>query len=292
MASAVAGSFTNILARVALNDADLSAFETHRSRVESSLHGSFDLSKVVRVGSYARGSAIRFRSDLDLFIVLRRRETEWGDQYVLPSTILNRLREALRGTFPQSSLGRDGQAVVVEFSDNRRIDVVPARFENALDNGWPLYRIPSGADEWIATSPELHNKYIADGDARSGGKLKSVVRLLKYWRQCRNPELPLSAFHLELLLAKEGTCNGGRSLAACVADALILLERRACRALQDPCGVSGYIPAAATESKLERLLAAVGASAASARDALYYEAFGNLRETRRRWSAVFNNYFP
>lgn len=290
--STIAQSFNAILAHIALTDADVTAFEVHKSRIESSLHGSFAVAKIVRIGSYARGSAIRFRSDLDLLALLRRNEVDWGGQIVLPSTLLNRAREALRGTFPGTALGRDGQAVVVEFSDNRRIDVVPAWFDEALESGWPLYRIPSGSDGWLATSPELHGKYIAEGDTKAGGKLKSVVRILKYWKQCRDPELPLSAFHLELLLAKEGTCNGARSLAACVADALSLLERRECRALQDPCGISGYVPAASTDAKVDRLLAAVHGSATRARDAVQYEALGMSDEARRLWGIVFNNYFP
>lgn len=291
--STIAQSFNSILAHVAFTDPDVAAFETHKSRIESSLHGSFAIAKIVRIGSYARGSAIRFRSDLDLLALLRRREeVDWGGQPVLPSTILNRVRDALRGTFPGTALGRDGQAVVVEFSDHRRIDVVPAWFDDALDNGWPLYRIPSGSEEWLATSPELHGKYIADGDAKAGGKLKSVVQILKYWRQCREPELPMSAFHAELLLAKEGTCNGARSLAACVADALSLLERRHCRALQDPCGISGYVPAAGTEAKVDRLFAAVHGSATRARDAVQYETLGMADEARRMWGIIFNNCFP
>jgi hypothetical protein len=288
----VAESFAGILAGVTLAEPDISAFETHRARIESSLRSSFNLSKVVCVGSYARGSAIRLFSDLDLFVVLRRRETDWGGRLVLPNTILTRLRTALQGTFPQSFIGRDGQAVVIKFSDGREVDVVPARFDDALESGWPLYRIPSDVDHWLATSPELHNKYIAEGNERAGGKLKSVVRILKYWKVCRVPQLPLNAFHLELLLAKHGTCNGGRTLAQCVADALSLVQQRSGRALQDPCSISGNISAAATNSKVDRLVAAVCASAGRAQEAVRCESFGNIGEALRLWGLVFNGRFP
>ncbi len=289
--SPIAASFTKLLAQTVLTEVDHRAYRTHQSRVESSLGSAFAISKVERIGSYARGSAIRNHSDLDLLVVVRKGSLTRGGSIVSPNTLLNNVRTALRRTFPRTLSGRDGQAVVVAFADGRSIDVVPGRWVDALDNGWPCYQIPDG-DSWLDTAPSLHNKHIGDGDYAAGGKLKSVVRLLKHWKTSRKPALPLSAFHLELLLADYGICNGARSLASCVADTLSLLEERACRPVPDPCGVSGLISAAGSDAKRARLLASVQVSAAWARDAVFLEQLCAYGQARARWTQVFNGAFP
>lgn len=292
--SPIASSFARILSQTALTDVDHAAYKTHQDRVERSLRGAFEVSKVEPIGSYARGSAIRGRSDLDLLAVIRKESMSWGGSIISSSRLLTNVRAALRKTFPTTELGRDGQAVVVAFADGRSIDVVPGRWEGPISatNGWPLYRIPDGGDGWLLTAPSYHGKYIGDGDDAAGGKLKSVVRILKYWKGSRSPELPLSAFHLELLFAQMGTCNGAKTLASCVADTFVLLDQRGCRALQDPCGISGLIQAAATDAKRERLLTNVRMSSAWAQDAVFKESLGLYAEARKSWDSVFNGSFP
>lgn len=288
----IASAFARINADNSLTQADRDAFEKHRAGIQASIKKSFEISKFEVIGSYARDSTLRGSSDLDLFTVVRKEDITWGDSTVAPVTLMNRVRDALRVTYPTTNIGRDGQAVVVEFADGKSVDVVPAWWVKGKDNGWPLYRIPANSTDWIETSPGLHNKYINDGDSSSGGQMKSVVRILKYWRRCRSPALPLSGFHLELLLAQEGTCNGARTYAQCVADALDLLARRNCRALRDPCGISGNVSAAGTEAKLATLDAAIQQSATRAKEAVAYESIGKIDQAMERWQLVFNGRFP
>lgn len=292
LTSPIGASFAKILAATALQQTDHAAFAKHEAGIRSSLEASFAISKFVRIGSYERGSAVRGNSDLDLLAVLTRDEVTWAGAVVDPGTLLDRVRRALKTTFWNTALGRDGQAVVVDFADGRSVDVVPAWYAGPISpsNGWPLYYIPSGTD-WLPTAPDFQNSYITNGDAAAGGKLKSVMRILKYWKRARSEDLPLGGFHLELLLTKERTCCGARTIASCVADAFELLANRECRALQDPCGVSGYVRAAASDAKRARLAQAVGVSANWARDAVYYEAVGNIARARYYWSLVFNGAF-
>jgi hypothetical protein len=239
-----------------------------------------------------RGCTIKGHSDLDLLVNFRNTEATWGDALVKPTSLLDRVRKALMKTFPNTVLGRDGQALVIDFADGRSVDVVPAIWRKHVPEKGPLYWIPGADDQWLETVPHAQNKYINDGDAASGGQLKSVVRILKYWRHCRTPSLALSGFHLELLLTQDGTCNGAKTHAQCVADAFELLAKRRCRALQDPCGVSGLISAAGTSAKLTALDAAVQLSATRARDAVQYEQKGDFTNARDRWELVFNGGFP
>jgi signal transduction histidine kinase len=49
-------------------------------------------------------------------------------------------------------------------------------------------------------------KYIREADVRSGGKLRHVAQLMKHWRECRSPRVPLSSFHIEMLLVSARNC--------------------------------------------------------------------------------------
>jgi hypothetical protein len=80
----------------------------------------------------------------------------------------------------------------------------------------PLYYIPYGNGWWRLTSPEIHNGYIALMNQESGGKLRAVAQLFKFWRVCRELAIPISSFHIEMVLASEGICNGVKSYAECM----------------------------------------------------------------------------
>ena len=144
----------------------------------------------------------------------------------------------------------------------------------------------------MKTSPELHNAYIKQEDAASGGKIRGTARLLKFWRECRNPRVPLSSFHIEMVLASTGICKGIKSYADCVTEVLQNLAARDCRAMQDPYGISGYIPAVESESQRESALVSVRYSRDHAKDALQADRWNDLNEARRQWDIVFNTKFP
>ncbi len=226
-------------------------------------------------------------------LVLKVSEIRWGGSLKSSSTVLSEVRNQLRGRFYRTEVGRDGQAVVVDFADGggeHPVDVVPAFFVKV--EKFPVFCIPDGEGRWIETSPQAHGKYIAQGDASCAGKLKRVAKLIKYWRVCRLAQIPLNSFHLELLLAQEGTCIGVKTYGQCLAQAFQLLASRNCRALQDPIGISGWIKAANTEAKQGQVQAAVQDSAIHALRALVAEQAGQTEEAIHQWDMVFNGKFP
>lgn len=288
----IADSFFDILARCDFTDADRAALATHRREIETRLKNTLEVSKIEMIGSYARASAIRQTSDIDLLVVLRNIEWQWGGSRKSSSTVLNRVREQLLSRYPNTAVGRDGQAIVVTFSDGKSVDVVPSGWVRAQSDGWPLYIIPDGGGDWRETAPDSHGRYIADADARSGGKLKNVARIFKYWKACRVDPVPVSSFHVELLMAAEGLCGVGSSYADCFATWLQRLARRECRALPDPLGISGLVPACGTDAKRATALRTVTASADRASAAVAAGRNGNATEARRLWNLVFNDRFP
>lgn len=257
--------------------------------MKSRLNKSFDLKKLTRIGSHSRGTAIRTFSDVDFMALLARNEAKWGGKVINSSTFLNRMRDDLIDRFPQTTIRRDLQAVVIEFSDGQHaMDVVPAIFSRFMPKIGPVYLIPDGYDEWIETSPEIHNKFIMQANEHSSSKLIRVIQLLKWWSACRTSRIPIQSFHIEMLLATAKICFGIASYAQCLHDAFKLLTERECRGLRDPLGISGVIYAAKTDAQWEEINNAVNYAFEHAKKALYAEAWKNYEEANRQWNIVFN----
>lgn len=264
----------------------------HIYTVKNRLTATFNIRKFPVAGSYGRETFIHGGSDADLFAVISRKDFKWGDELVTSRTALERIRTELLKRYPNTDVYTDVQAVVVPFSQGASVDVVPAVFEGMLPNNWPMYHIPDGAGGWMPACPELHNKFIREADNRSTGKLRRVAQLIKFWRECRSPRIPLSSFHIEMLLAHSGICTGVKSYAACVTETLQLLAERECRGLQDPLGVSGNIRAFNTETQRQNFLASIRYSRDHAKDACLADYAGNTNEAWRQWDIVFNYSFP
>jgi hypothetical protein len=286
-------SFQSLIVRITPLQSELDNANGHADSIRARLQSSFKLKKFVIVGSHSRETAIRRYSDVDHFAVFSRDEFRWGNEYKSSNTVLNSIRDDLAQRFKQTPVHRDGPAVVASFGQgNYSVDVVPAMFWEMNKDNWPIYYIPDGNGGWIPTSPELHNKYIRDADQRSRGKLKWTSQLVKFWRECRFPRIPIASFHLDLLLASQKVCEGVKSYAQCLTDAFRLLSTRDCRALQDPLGVSNLVNAVKTDSQLEAAKQAVVHAYDHAARALEAERHGKTQEARRQWNIVFNDKFP
>jgi len=234
-------------------------------------------------------------------LILNVQEVRWGDGWMSSDTVLKNVREHLQGRYTTTEIERDGEAIVVNFADGSYpVDIVPAvyahsepvSFNGAEIKKYPVFKIPDGEGGWMFTSPLAHAQYLQIQNRRSGGKLYNVVRLLKFWRSCRSPRIPLNSFHVELLLASQATCIGAKSYGQCVYEAFAELNRRECRALQDPIGISGMVKAAGTDAKKERVQDAVYFSLQHAASALDAEDDGDTVEALRQWDIVFNYQFP
>jgi hypothetical protein len=289
----IATRFSRLIRTIQPTAHDLSVYQRHEKTVRRKLETVFRTNRVIRIGSYSRGTSIRAVSDIDLMLLLSRDEVRWGGQIKSSSTVLNNVRLKLSDRYFQTEVRRDGQAVVLRFGNNQYpVDIVPAayhRHDTGLNS--PIYVIPDGLGGWLETSPLAHNKFISDANKRSRGKLQRTAQLIKFWRSCRQPFLPLNSFHVELLLAQEDICAGPLSYGVCLNNALVALANRNCEAIADPIGLSGMIDAANTEPMRERVCSSVLASAQRSYNATEAERGGNINEAIRLWEIVFNNRF-
>lgn len=291
----VSDRFSTLLSWTNLTDAQVNQYNSHIATVKTRLKTVFGATNVPIIGSHSRESATAQSSDVDLLLTLPVDAVKWGSGWKLSTTVLDEVRAQLEDRYTQTEVQRDGQAVRINFGNGEYpIDVVPGVYAGALPDhsNYPSYYIADGTGQWMKTAPQAHNKYITAADVKSGGKLKNVAKLLKYWRHRRTPAIPLNSFHIELLLAQEQICEVGKSYAKCVADALKLLYNRDCRALQDPLGISGLVPAGNTNPKVQRIIASAGDSADHAQRALNADGWGSYSEAYSQWDMVFNGGFP
>jgi hypothetical protein len=289
----VADGFKVLLESLEPLSYELEAAASHAGSIKARLSASFDLKRFEIIGSHARRSAIAGYSDVDYLAMLGRDEVRWGGSIVASTTVQNRVRAELIDRFKDTYVRKNGPAVVVHFSGGEfPVDVVPAYFLGPHQTGWPLYGIPDGADGWMQTSPGYHNKYIGDADARCMGRLHQVAKLLKCWRDARSPSIPISSFHMEMLLAAEAICDGYGTHRECLAACLRKLCTRGAAALRDPLKVSGNIVACRTEAQREQTVIALEAATDWADRALNAEGERNEDDACELWNRLFNGDFP
>jgi len=283
--------FKTLLTRIAPLQTELDAAERHIATIRARLAEAYHLKGFVRAGSYSRGTFIRGSSDVDLFAVVARDDARWGRGYMGSETMLNNFRRELAGRFPSTDVSRDVHAIVVRFSDCQ-VDVVPSFFAGMTSDNYPMYAIPDGRGDWMTTSPARHNAYIRQANEASRGKLRGTAQLLKFWRECRQPPVPISSFHIEMVLASEGTCRGIKTYAECLTEVLQGLAQRDCRGLQDPLGISGLLPAVKSAARREPALISVKYSRDHAKTAVLADKRGDFGEAHRQWNIVFRDCFP
>lgn len=288
----ISESFQLLISRIQPLESENQAARQHLATIRARLETEFEVSKCFPIGSFARGTSIRGFSDTDLLAVFRKTVFTWGDNLINSDTALEKVRVALAERYPNSDVYKDGIAIAVSFSDGRHVDVVPGVFDSMYKEKWPVYLIPDGSGTWMQTSPSLYDAYLSDANTASGSKMIYVAQLMKFWRECREPRIPLSSFHIEMVLACEEVCKGVKSYADCMLDILRSLSRRECRAMRDPYGIAGNIPAVKTASQRERALASVINSRDHAESAVSADLRNDLAEARRQWDIVFNTNFP
>lgn len=288
----VSASFSKLIDRIQPTQVEIQNAVQHAKQIKTRLEQSYSLKKLFSAGSFPRQTYIHSSSDIDYFAVFARDDMRWGESYVRSSTALDNLRRDLEARYPASTVYRDVHAIVVSFSDGVKVDVVPTTFYGMTQKNWPVYKMPDGAGNWMETSPELHAKYIKEADDKSRGKLRRTAQLMKFWRECRSPKVPLSSFHIEMLLAWSRLCEGAKRYAECVTELLQLLAHRECQALRDPLQISGNIGATRSFQQRETALRSIVYSRDHAKDGLYAERHRNVQEAKRQWDIVFNGQFP
>ena len=137
------------------------------------------LSELTVAGSYAKGTAVAGRTDVDLFISLRS-ETPGTLKELYDSLYLKAVGQAW---FPRKQNVSIGITI-----GGVKIDLVPGRIQPGYQNWHSLWK--NKANTWTQTNVALQT-----GTVRDSGRTREI-RAIKIWRQ--NHGLDFPSFYLEL----------------------------------------------------------------------------------------------
>jgi hypothetical protein len=178
-------------------------------------------------GSYARGTKLHPLDDIDVMIVLDgeglvptgleqthsvRGNKNNGkspvhnylnqDNLLDSHAVLHAFHRSLQQSHPDSTIKKDGQSVNVKLTSyNLGIDIVPCfHIKPFIENEQDFYYIPIGNNDpgWLKTNPKIDEGISKQLHSRHNQKLKSVIKLLKYWNRIKNNDR-IRSYHLETI---------------------------------------------------------------------------------------------
>lgn len=181
--------FENFLQELKLSAAGCADAEAKALRVAKSLFAEyypnqeFNTSCYAIVGSYAKGTAAKPRTDVDMIFVLPYGEFARIDALAgnKQSQLLQEVKETLLGTYPSTDIRGDGPVVKVPFS-TYEFEVCPVF--RRTDGSFANAHTKNGG-QWGHTNPAMEVQWIRNIDAITLGKATDLVKMLKAWkREC------------------------------------------------------------------------------------------------------------
>jgi hypothetical protein len=140
-----------------------------------------DTSHSLYVGSYGRNTAIQGFSDLDMVFELPSAVYHQYDKYEVngQSALLQAVRNSMQKTYSTSSIGGDGQVVVVSFQDGITFEVMPV-FTNQA--GSYTYPDSNNGGSWKTTNPRPEIESIRSRNNACNGNLVPLCRMMRSWK--------------------------------------------------------------------------------------------------------------
>jgi len=278
--------FRDFLTKLTPSGTESQAAKNHRASIEACLKNNFGLLRFVRIGSFGNGTSISGFSDVDYLACLPRNKLTQ-----VSTSSLAKLRDALDIRFPKTGVRVSSPAIVCPFGTNpaERTEITLADYLHDI-NGFKVYDIADGEGGWIRASPDAHNAYVRLFDNKLGGKVKPLIRFLKAWKYYR--DVPISSFYIELRVTKYA--SGESSIVYDIDVKRVLQELWNCQLsdMQDPMGISGFIPASKTAAFRTDALSKLGTAVMRAEKARETADKGNIQDAFYWWRLLYNDQFP
>lgn len=261
--------------------------KSHRASIETCLKKSFEITRFARTGSFGNGTSIRGYSDVDYFACIPTKNLQQNS-----FTTLQEVQKALIDRFQDASIFIRPPAVRVRFGTDvsESIEIVPADLIQQDKSGTLIYEIADGAGGWLRSSPDVHHNYVDEVDRKLGGKVKSLVRLLKAWKYYHGA--PIRSFYLEIHVAQYASQKKSIIYSRDVRNILKLLRDTRLAALQDPKGISGYILPCSSEAQKSDALSKLTIAFMRAEKAREAEKAGKISDAFDWWNLMFARKFP
>jgi hypothetical protein len=278
--------FKDFLAKLTPSATESQAAKTHRSSIETKLKADFGLKRFVRIGSFGNGTSISSYSDVDYLASLPTDQLTSDSNYSL-----QKIRKSLYDRFPSTGIRINCPAVVCPFgtSPAETTEIVPGDYVDS-NNGFRIYDIPDCTGGWMKASPDAHNEYVRSIDNRLGGKVKPLIRFVKAWKYYRS--VPISSFYLELRVAKYASNETSIVYDIDLKNILCQLRDGNLASMQDPIGISGFIPSCKTQALKADAISKLDTAATRAEKARECASQKDISGAFAYWRLLYDDQFP
>ena len=289
MARTLEQGFETFLGRIAPLDSEHEKAGSHKDSVKGCLEKNFECYSLFETGSFGNGTGVRHYSDTDYFAACPTKNLTQNS-----SNTLRKVKEALQETFWKTSgIEVSTPSVRIPFGQysSETMEVTPCDFSGLVET--PVgkkaqYEIPGFDDGWMKSSPDAHNSYVRREAARLNNKLKPLIQLVKAWKFYNN--VPIRSFYLELRVTKYAQDEKSIIYDTDIRRIMKWLSDLGLANIQDPMGISGYVPPCATEAKKEDALSKLATGLSRAEKA--YDNRDNPDKAFYWWDMFFANQFP
>ena len=290
MAKTLSEGFNSFLSRLTPLASEHEKAQRHRTSVANCMKNNFECYSFFETGSFGNKTGVRHFSDTDYFAACPAKEL-WTDS----STTLRKVREALEGTFWNTSgIVVKTPAILIPFGiyPSETMEVTPCTFNGLIETPvgkQAYYTIPAYNGDWINSSPQAHNAYVAKHDYRLGGKLKPLIQLVKAWKFYNN--VPILSFYLELRVTKYAEGESSIVYDIDLKHVIKYILKSNLASIIDPMGISGYVPPCSSDAKLSEALSKLNSGLTRAEKAVEQRE-KNLDMAFHWWDLFFANEFP
>jgi len=177
--------FSNFIANLKLSDVDeynkTQRFHNIVKRINLDFRGiNNDTSYAFYTGSHARGTDI-YTSDVDVVIILPYDTFARFYSYSSngQAALLQEVRKSLMRTYPSTTIGGDGQVIVVEFTDGMKFEIVPA----FINEDQKTYTYPDSNDggSWRVMDPKSEVAEFNRMNDICNSNLKALCKMMREW---------------------------------------------------------------------------------------------------------------
>jgi hypothetical protein len=254
------------------------------------LEQSFGMTAFFRSGSYGNGTNVSGYSDVDYFAVIPAANLHQDS-----SVSLSRIAAALRERFPTTSNIRvNGPAVQLPFGLDgaQHTEIIPVDARGTTKLGFREFEMPDGTGGWMFSAPESHNAWVVEIDGNFNGRLRRLIRLLKFWRSVRS--VPIRSFYLEMYAAAYASSETVIVYEIDIKTVLQKLSAEGLPSIIDPRfpGDGRYLEPCSTAISHADALNKVTTAAGWAYEAVDHNHNGRFASAFGRWDMIYNYAFP
>jgi predicted nucleotidyltransferase len=288
MALTTAQAFTEFLEKISPTDTQRTEITNKRESTEKYLREAFPpsstlpLTRVILIGSAARGTIIRPINDIDVMTEFTNKDGIFEQYRTDSGAFLQRIRTALNAKTSIGKIGARGQAVRLFYQSGAHVDIAPV-FKWSTGG----FGLPRGDGGWMTTDPEAQATWYSERRTSVGASLTPLCKLVRRWNAVHSHRF--ESFHLEVMVATMFQSVGSDYRAAMK----VFFESAPGRiTVADPAGHSGNLDDYLTSADRTAIKSRFTEALDRAQKAIAAEAQSNHTEAKRLWRIELGDEFP